>query len=315
MKNSTGGVYFEASREGDELHVILIEPGADGRPDYTRGRELTFTPDGSAPSVGAAASAPAAPAAPSARENPMAAGARGTADPFSGTFTGSDVSLTLRKTGASYTGTITYQGQQFPATATTSGATLNGKFTAQGSQFDFTVEQASANVVNLSTAGTTYMLQKSGAPARAANPLAGASGNAQAGSAPAAGGSTALATTAQDQQIARLLLSSAWCSFSYSGGSTYSGGSYGTTRTTRAVFSQDGTVRQTSGGESTNSGANGSVYGSSQGGDAAYWKVQNGQLMLSTDRVNWAPQPLEISQNSNGYPIVKANGTEYMTCR
>jgi hypothetical protein len=194
MRNNSGGVYFEASPDGENLRVILIEPGADGKPDYTRGRELSFTRDGSP-----AAAAPAA--------------------------------------------------------------------TAQG-------------------AAST-----------------------------ATGAGTALATTPQDQQIARLLLSSAWCSFSYSGGSTYNGGSYGTSSTSRAQFSTDGTMRQTGGSENTNSGAAGSVYGNSAGGSLMFWRVQNGQLMLSQDRAQWQPITLQITQNSNGYPIITANGTEYMQCQ
>jgi hypothetical protein len=204
MRNSTGGVYFEAERQGAQLHLILVEPGADGKPDYTRGRELLLAPEGA--SAGTSAGAGVAQAAPTP-----------------------------------------------PASATP-----------------------------------------------------GASG---------AGGSAALATSPQDQQIARLLLSSAWCTFSYSGGSTYNGGSYGTSSSARAVFSADGTVRQTSGSETTNSGAAGSAYGAGQGGEMAYWRVQNGTLMLSQDRSTWTPQPMEITQNSNGYPIIKSGGKEYMTCR
>src|SRR5437870_4913303 len=35
---------------------------------------------------------------------------------------------------------------------------------------------------------------------------------------------------------------------------------------------------------------------------------------LSQDGMNWAPQQLQVTQNSNGYPIIKSGGKEYMQC-
>lgn len=49
-------------------------------------------------------------------------------------------------------------------------------------------------------------------------------------------------------------------------------------------------------------------------GKQGRWKVQDNVLHLSGDGFNWEPQPLQITQNSNAYPIVKAGGKEYMIC-
>ena len=149
--------------------------------------------------------------------------------------------------------------------------------------------------------------------AEAGNPLAGgASASAPVGG---AAPTSQLAKTPQDQQIVNLLLSTAWCSFSYSGGSTYTGGSAGTTRTTRAVFRPDGGVSETSNAETTSSGAPGNTYGSNSGGQQGRWRIENGMLMLSADGVQWAPQVMKIAVNGSGAPIVTVGGKEYMRCR
>ncbi len=123
------------------------------------------------------------------------------------------------------------------------------------------------------------------------------------------------AMSAQDQQLSRLLLGSAWCSFGYSGSQTYTGGSGGRTTTSRVAFSANGQMQQSTNSETTNSGAPGSVYGSNSGGQTMRWRVQNGVLLVSADGAQWQSVQLQVTQNSNGYPIIKADGVEYMQCR
>ena len=107
----------------------------------------------------------------------------------------------------------------------------------------------------------------------------------------------------------------AWCSFSFKSGSTYTGGSWSSESRSRVVFAADGTVSRSSGSEGYNSGAAG-MYGSQGGGgDQAYWKIQNGELMLSSDGANWQQQRVEASLNSSGSPILKSGGVEYMVCQ
>lgn len=159
------------------------------------------------------------------------------------------------------------------------------------------------------------MLARGGA-ASAANPLAGgAASNGGAEPPMPTRGAPSAGMSGQDRQLHDLLVSTAWCSFSYSGGSTYSGGSAGTTRTTRVVFAPDGSVTESRNGETTSSGSYGQTYGSNSGGQQGRWKVQGGQLLLSADGMQWAPQPLKIEPNSNGSPIVTSGGREYMVCR
>jgi hypothetical protein len=117
--------------------------------------------------------------------------------------------------------------------------------------------------------------------------------------------------SAQDQQISQLLLASAWCSFSYSG---VAGTSSGRSSTERVVFRADGNGLLRSGGESYSSNRYGSVAGQSAGGQAFRWQVRGGMLNLSFDGGPWSPTPLQVTPNSNGYPIIKASGKEYTMC-
>jgi hypothetical protein len=208
LRNSSGGLYFEAHAEGNQLTVILVEPGANGQPDYTKARELSFTRE--------AAGSP-----------PM------------------------------------------PATAVTP------------------------------------------APAPQGAPMGGVGGAIGAGtSAPPTG------ATAQDQQIIKLLLSTNWCSFEYKGGGGgyNSGPSYGRTSTQKARFGADGSLFIQSGSESTHSSQTGQVWGNNASAAQGRWKVENAQLYLAQPGGPWNLTQSNITYNSNGYPILKVNGTEYMMC-
>jgi hypothetical protein len=142
----------------------------------------------------------------------------------------------------------------------------------------------------------------------------GAGGGATAGAAGGSGGAAAPAST-QDQQAERFLMANAWCSFSYSGSSTYGGTSSGNTSTSRVVFAANGIVQRTSGGERTNSGSAGSVWGSNSSAESGRWKVENANLFVSADGAQWQMVRTEVTRNSNGSPILKADGIEYMVCR
>jgi hypothetical protein len=122
-----------------------------------------------------------------------------------------------------------------------------------------------------------------------------------------------------DAQMVQLFTQTAWCHFSYSG---TSGG--GTERNERVVMTMDGRIVSGSKSESSYSGTNSNQYGdqtqawgtasANAGGDQGCWKVLNGQLQLSSDGASWQAVPTQVTQNSNGYPIVNAGGKEYSSC-
>jgi hypothetical protein len=156
-----------------------------------------------------------------------------------------------------------------------------------------------------------FAVDNSPPAAAAAAPVASDGSPAPAGApAPSAGGGSA-----EDQKMRDLFVSTAWCTFSFSGGSTYTGGSYGTSSGTRTLLRQDGTLTQTGRSENTNSGAPGSVYGGSANAVNARWRFENGQFAVSGDGVTWKPVRFEMTYNNLGAPIPKLDGVEYMRCR
>lgn len=110
-----------------------------------------------------------------------------------------------------------------------------------------------------------------------------------------------------DAEISQFLTSSPWCHFRYSSAG-------GTTSTRRGQFGGNGILVVRSGREVYSSGPGGTYAGGSQGGEQYYWRVQNGQLLLSQDGVNWQPHQLDAYRNSSGYPILVVDGDEYSMC-
>lgn len=105
-----------------------------------------------------------------------------------------------------------------------------------------------------------------------------------------------------------LLLSSAWCTFAYNKIS-------GKSTTKRAAFAPNGTWSQGSNTEGVSSNKYGSVY--SQGGSnaAGAWRVHQGELYMSEGPGALQPVQTLLKRNSNGYPIIVADGVEYSQCR
>ena len=104
-----------------------------------------------------------------------------------------------------------------------------------------------------------------------------------------------------------LMLSSAWCTFRYN---KMSGSSTGR----RVVFSPNGTYSVSSQSESYSSGRAGSVAGQSNASGGGRWRVQGGELYMS-EGGQFEHVDTVLKRNSNGYPIIVADGTEYSQCR
>ena len=124
-----------------------------------------------------------------------------------------------------------------------------------------------------------------------------------------AGGKGAKAGKAQagGDQLSKLILSSAWCSFSYNQRT-------GSSHQERVVFRGDGTWGKGARGESYSSGQYGSVAGQSDSSAGGRWEVRSGRLLLSSGGGGLEDAGLEVSRNSNGYPILKSAGKEYSSC-
>lgn len=114
---------------------------------------------------------------------------------------------------------------------------------------------------------------------------------------------------AGNDQLSQLLVSSAWCSFTYNKIS-------GASSSTRVQYFQNGTWSMGGQSETYNSGANGSVAGQYNSNNGGQWEVRNGQLWGSLGN---GPlqlvQPFSVTRNSSGYPIINSMGKEYSSCR
>lgn len=104
-----------------------------------------------------------------------------------------------------------------------------------------------------------------------------------------------------------LLLSSAWCTFRYNKTTGSSSGR-------RVVFSPNGTYAVSSQSESYSSGRGGTAAGQSNASGGGRWRVQGGELFMS-EGGQFEHVETVVKRNSNGYPIIVADGAEYSQCR
>ncbi len=237
---------------------------------------------------------------------------------------GNTLSLTLAQTGASITGTLTGSGTtlRVQAQADGSGSFVGTAASQQGSVLiagEFQGAALHVVLAEMTAAGTPNMASASevmfqrGAGTEAAPPVAAnPKGTRGASPAPAPGAASggpgnAIAESPADRQLAQLLLSSRWCYMRYSS-------AMGATTTEKVAFAADGTLAVTGNRETNTSNQYGSYYGNSGDTQRAYWRVRNGQLLLSQDGSQWEGTPLSVAPNSNGAPIVTANGKEYSRC-
>lgn len=221
---------------------------------------------------------------------------------------GGALTLVLTQNGAQIRGTLSGNGAQFEVeaqlgpdggfygTARSRAGTLFIGGELQGDQLGLALAEMTAQgVPDMRTAQEVRMT-------RAAS---GAGAGASAG-APGAARSD-LAATPADQQVAQLLLSSPWCTMQYSQ-------QMGATTVERVTFGRDGRFTSRTQRESAVNNSQGTYYGNSSDGVQGFWRVQGGSLMLSADGQRYEGTPLQISRNSNGYPIVTAAGKEYYQC-
>jgi hypothetical protein len=300
--SAQGALYFMAALEGEAIEVVIADMAANGQPNFQNAKQLMFQRQGDAP-----ASAAAAPTAPAAG-NPLARSkAAPAADPWLGTFLNEQIAFTLipGQAGA-YGGNMVIGGQDYPFTARKAAGKVSGSFNSGGQAYTFEASLA-GNTLSLASGGQTYTLQRRNSATAAAPGAAPA---------PASGNAPMPQNTDQvSQQLTQLLTSSSWCSFSYNATTGYSSKSQNTFRPDGILVigtgGEGGTMNQ-QGGTTV---AGGSFYSQRQGGGQAQWRVQGGQLYIDAGQgAGWQVLPLNVTLNSAGNPIIKANGTEYMRC-
>lgn len=240
---------------------------------------------------------------------------------------GTKVALVLRQDGRRVLGSLSGNGSRFeveaevaadglfygtakaPAGSVFIGGELNGEQLGVA-----LAEMTAAGVPDMRNAQEMRMLRVAAATADASPPSSGkgaaraggaSGGGALGGSAPSGGNPNG--SSPADQQLSQLLTANPWCYMRYSV-------AMGATSTERVVFSRDGRVVRRMQRETSVNNREGSHYGNSTDGDQGFWKVQNGNLMLSADGQNFEPTVMSVAPNSNGAPIITTGGKEYNRC-
>jgi hypothetical protein len=126
------------------------------------------------------------------------------------------------------------------------------------------------------------------------------------------------ATTAKvdvNDPMAKLLLSSAWCSFHYNQTS-------GSSSTTRVQWYPDGTYQIGGRSEGYSSGYGGTFSSQHDSGATGKWTVSKSVVMATPPPTADNPMPtamvvvpMTVTRNSNGFPIVTSMGVEYSQCQ
>lgn len=194
------------------------------------------------------------------------------------------------------------------ADGTASLAGENMKWAARGNQLQVGPDvmtyalQGDRLVVNI---GVVQLVWKKLGGGNSLSPMAKAATKANAPAASA----TRNAGNPQDAQARQILTGSAWCSFTYNQVS-------GTSTTRKVVFRPDGVMTLNGGAETYSSGYGGAYAGQSSSGGTMLWKVENLRLLIDQrNGAGFQDIGLTTSKNSNGYPILHAEGREYTMCR
>ncbi len=142
----------------------------------------------------------------------------------------------------------------------------------------------------------------------AKQPGRGAGAQVQAQVGPAGTQAAPAPQRAGNDQLSRLLLSSNWCWLRYSNGNSY---------TQKVRFGPDGTWQDFSESDIyvNNQYAQTTAQATGNRQSGGQWAVKNGQLYLSSqESPQLEPVALSVAYNSNGYPIITADGKEYSQC-
>ncbi|WP_201327747.1 hypothetical protein [Thermotomaculum hydrothermale] len=150
-------VFFNMYFEDSSLYVQLIEPKADGTPDWSKVRELVFVKSGGGGVVSQRQGQSSA--------NPLS---KGNSTNFGGNFAGDGLKVSLSQSGSIIKGTLMFNGSNFKIKGKVSGNKAAGVFSTGNGNFNFTAG-FKGNTLLFETGGTVYRLKRIGG---SSNPLA-----------------------------------------------------------------------------------------------------------------------------------------------
>ncbi|HEY3276427.1 MAG TPA: hypothetical protein VGJ94_07380 [Syntrophorhabdaceae bacterium] len=109
-------------------------------------------------------------------------------------------------------------------------------------------------------------------------------------------------------QLADLLTTTPWCSFKYNKTTGYSS-------TTRYQFFRDGRYTTGAKNEGHSSGVAGNFSSQRNRTSGGNWQLKGNALFVTANGVMQEPVYLSVKQNSNGMPIIIADGVEFVPCQ
>jgi hypothetical protein len=152
MFDNQGKLGFLAYLNEKGLDFYMLELDTQGNPIQNTAQQFAFERQ---PMAGTQPQQTPTPANPLGNtNNPL-----GQSDPLVGTFSDSNITLTLQGTTGNYTGTLSASGQHYPAQAEGNPQSLYGNFSANGTTFMFAA-LLNGDVLSLTSDGNTYQLKR-----------------------------------------------------------------------------------------------------------------------------------------------------------
>lgn len=145
--------YFYGKIAGNQLELTVAELDDTNQPDQSTAERFVFTRQASS------VAPPTSPAPSTAPSNPAPNQTAPASTALLGKFSGAGVTLELKASGASLTGSILWQGKTYPVNAQGSGSKVYGRFVV-GNQTLIFDAQLSGDVMTLLIAGKRYALTR-----------------------------------------------------------------------------------------------------------------------------------------------------------
>lgn len=160
MSGTQGLLYFEAERWENELWLMVYGSDADGQPDYDDFTEIDLVEagaaaDGQRPRPPAPRVPATGPLGPTPGANPLAPG--GGQDPYVGTFSDGNVTLTLTGGAGQYAGQVSVGGASYPVRAQGGAQGIQGLIEAPDGQYALAAQPQGQSLIVVS-GGMQYAL-------------------------------------------------------------------------------------------------------------------------------------------------------------
>lgn len=156
MFDNQGKLGFLAYLNQTGLDFYMLELDAQGNPIQNTAQQYVFTRQNTTGTQSQQTQTPTTNNPLGTTANPLGATI---ADPLVGTFSDTNITLTLQGANGRYTGTLAASGQHYPAEAEGNPQSLYGNFSVNGTTFMFAA-LLNGDTLSLTSDGNTYQLKR-----------------------------------------------------------------------------------------------------------------------------------------------------------